>query len=96
MIYTEIEFLERTQLDASTLEIWLREEWLIAQFTDEGRCFTEIDVARVTLISDLQNNMGVNKEGLDVILHLLDQIHSVRRQMSDLLLEIKSKSEKTA
>ena len=96
MIYTEIEFLEQTQLDVYTLEIWLKEEWLIAQFTDEGRCFTEIDVARVTLISDLQNNMGINKEGLDVILHLLDQIYSVRRQMSELLLEIKSKSDKTA
>ncbi|HEY1779011.1 MAG TPA: chaperone modulator CbpM [Roseiarcus sp.] len=79
---TEREFLERARLDRRTLSIWIEEEWLIpAQVADE-RAFTDMDLARANLIRDLRDNMGVNDEGLDVVLHLVDQMHALRRALA--------------
>ncbi|MGA9847790.1 MAG: chaperone modulator CbpM [Roseiarcus sp.] len=82
---SEREFLERAHLDRGTLEIWIREEWLIPSSAAAERAFTEMDLARARLIHDLRHNMGVNDEGLDVILHLIDQMHGLRRALADAL-----------
>ncbi len=82
---TEREFLERARLDRATLTIWIEEEWLIPGRATRELAFTEIDVARANLIHDLKDNMGVNDEGLGVILHLLDQMHALRRALADTL-----------
>jgi chaperone modulatory protein CbpM len=37
-----------------------------------------IDLARARLILDLRGAMGINDEGIDVILHLVDQIYGLR------------------
>ena len=44
-----------------------------------------MDLARARLIHDLKHNMGVNDEGLGVILHLIDQMHGLRRALADTL-----------
>jgi chaperone modulatory protein CbpM len=82
---TEREFLERTQLDRTTLSIWIEEEWLIPDRTAHQLAFTDMDLARANLIHDLKDKMGVNDEGLGVILHLLDQMHALRRALADTL-----------
>ena len=82
---TEREFLERTQLDQATLSIWIEEEWLIPDRTAHELAFTDMDLARANLIHDLKDKMGVNDEGLGVILHLLDQMHALRRALADTL-----------
>jgi chaperone modulatory protein CbpM len=82
---TEREFLERARLDRSTLTIWIEEEWLIPVRAAQELAFTEMDLARANLIHDLKDKMGVNDEGLGVILHLLDQMHALRRALADTL-----------
>ena len=82
---TEREFLERTQLDRATLSIWIEEEWLIPDRSAHELAFTDMDLARANLIHDLKDKMGVNDEGLGVILHLLDQMHALRRALADTL-----------
>jgi chaperone modulatory protein CbpM len=82
---TEREFLERARLDRGTLTIWVEEEWLIPGRSSHELAFTEMDLARANLIRDLKDNMGVNDEGLGVILHLLDQMHALRRALADTL-----------
>jgi chaperone modulatory protein CbpM len=82
---TEREFLDRARLDRATLSIWIEEEWLIPGRTATELAFTEMDLARANLIHDLKDKMGVNDEGLDVILHLLDQMHALRRALADTL-----------
>ena len=79
---TEREFLERARLDRRTLTVWLEEKWLIPARTTDELAFTDMDLARANLIHDLKNNMGVNDEGLDVVLHLLDQMHTLRRALA--------------
>ena len=79
---TEREFLERARLDRRTLTVWIEEEWLIPARTADELAFTDMDLARANLIRDLRDNMGVNHEGLGVVLHLLDQMHALRRALA--------------
>ena len=78
MIITKSEFLLRAHLDQQTLEVWIQEEWLSPEQGDAEPTFCEADVARAGLIRDLQGDLGVNREGVGVILDLVDQIHSLR------------------
>jgi len=82
MIISKIDFLYRTHLDQETLEVWIKEEWLAPQGSDTEPAFSEIDLARAKLITELQQDLGVNPEGVGVILNLLDQIHSLRSALA--------------
>jgi chaperone modulatory protein CbpM len=85
MIISKLDFLAHTKLDEETLDVWLSEEWLIP--TQEGAKdeFTQVDVARAKLISDLIHDLGVNQQGVGIILDLLDQVHSLRKAMAERL-----------
>jgi len=78
MIITKSEFLLRAHLDQQTLEVWIQEEWLSPEQGDAEPVFSDADLARAGLIRDLQGDLGVNREGVGVILNLVDQIHSLR------------------
>ncbi len=79
------QFLMHAHLETQTLEAWIHEEWLIPRKDAAGENFSEADVARAHLIHGLKGDLGVNDEGIDVILHLIDQLHDLRRTMRDLL-----------
>lgn len=82
---SEKEFIEQTQVSQITLRAWISEEWLRPAETAGEMTFTEIDLARARLIADLTHDMGVNDAGVGVILHLIDQMHGLRRAMNDLM-----------
>jgi chaperone modulatory protein CbpM len=79
MIMNKQEFLTRAGLQVQTLEFWLEQQWLIPDGTAPEMNFSDTDVARAHLIRDLKSDFGVNDEGVDVILHLVDQLHGLRR-----------------
>jgi len=81
------EFLGRAHLEAEALEAWISAGWLVLS-EDRGSEFTEADVARAELIHDLKRDLGVNDEGIGVILDLLDQLHGMRRTLGNLLSAI--------
>lgn len=85
MIFSRMEFLAHTQLDQETLDICIAEDWLVPDVAGSETEFSEADIARAVLIRDLMNDMGVNAEGVGVILHLLDQVHGLRHAMSAIL-----------
>jgi chaperone modulatory protein CbpM len=91
------EFLSRAHLQAEVLQAWVAAGWLTpsTEVGTEGGAprFTEIDVARVRLIRDLQADIGVNDEGVGVILDLIDQVHGLRRTLGDLLSAIHAQPE---
>jgi chaperone modulatory protein CbpM len=72
---TEEELLTVVQIDRPTLTVWIESGWL--QPT-ASRSFSDIDVARARLVSDLIGPIGVNAEGIGIILDLLDQMHGLR------------------
>ncbi|CAH2603318.1 conserved protein of unknown function [Rhodovastum atsumiense] len=72
------DFLVRARLDAGVLEAWIEAGWLAPQAELGGRGFSEPDLARACLIRDLREDLGVNDEGIPVVLGLLDQVHGLR------------------
>ena len=52
---------------------------------------TDVDLARAQLIRDLREDFGVNDEGVSVILHLVDQMHGLRRSMQGLIDEMRAR-----
>ncbi len=85
MTVTRQEFCARAALDGNTLEIWIEEEWLIPDRTESEPVFSEADVARAKLIRELIDDLGVNAEGVGIVLHLLDQVYGLRRAMAEVL-----------
>lgn len=78
------EFIARSHLDAATLNVWIDDEWLIPLASGIAPQFSEADLARARLIRDLKSDLGVNDEGIAVILHLLDQLHGLRCLLRDI------------
>ena len=84
------EFLLRARLEHQSLETWIAAGWLVPPQTDPELMFSDVDIARAQFIRDLREDFGVNDEGVSVILHLLDQMHGLRRTMQDLLDEMRA------
>ena len=84
MIMNKQEFLTSAGLQVQTLELWLDQRWLIPLQTSAEMTFSDTDLARAHLIRDLKRDFGVNDEGVDVILHLVDQMHGLRRILEQL------------
>jgi chaperone modulatory protein CbpM len=84
MMMTKQEFLTSSGLHVQTLELWLDQKWLLPEESDQGLNFSDRDVARARLILDLKNDLRVNDEGVDVILHLMDQLHGLRSVLAQL------------
>ena len=87
------QFSARTRLEIETLDIWIKEEWLIPREDATGQEFSEVDIARANLIKDLKHDLGVNNEGIGVILNLIDQVHGLRRTLRDLLQTVRNKTD---
>jgi chaperone modulatory protein CbpM len=84
MIMNKQEFLSSAGLQVQTLEFWLDQQWLIPDRASAEMIFSDIDVARAHLIRDLKGDFGVNDEGVDIILHLVDQLHGLRHALGQL------------
>ncbi|NLR95414.1 MerR family transcriptional regulator [Rhizobium sp. P38BS-XIX] len=80
----EREFRLHLEIETTVLEVWISEGWLVPEETAQGRSFREADIARGQLILDLHNAMGVNEPGVDVVMDLVDQLHSLRATLRDL------------
>ncbi|MDW5313600.1 chaperone modulator CbpM [Rhizobium sp. PL01] len=76
-----LEFCERLSIVSSTLTIWIDRQWIIPELTEEAEAFHDADLARGLLIIDLSDSMGVNQDGIDVIMALVDQVHGLRAKL---------------
>jgi len=70
-----------TALDSVELARWIENRWVLPD-TQGGRwLFHEVDIARVELILEIRRDFAVDDEAMALVLGLLDQLYSVRRQM---------------
>src|SRR5437899_7173452 len=84
------EFIVRARVEHEALEGWIATGWIIPPQTEPEPMFSDVDLARAQLIRDLRDDFGVNDEGISVILHLIDQMHGLRRSMHGLLEEMRA------
>lgn len=92
MIISRIDFLHRAGLDQETLRVWIEEQWLIPATDSPDQAFSDADLARAELIRELKRDLGVNDEGVGVILALLDQVHSLRKALGETLISVRDRS----
>jgi chaperone modulatory protein CbpM len=78
---TSKEFCLSAGITPAALTAWVEAGWISPRKTSEGWRLSNIDLARARLILDLHGPMGVNDEGIAVVLHLLDQVHGLRRAL---------------
>jgi chaperone modulatory protein CbpM len=86
-------FLRYARLDAEILATWIEAGWLAPRQDSEGDRFSEIDIARAQLICELKQDMGVNDEGIAIILHLVDQMHGLRGTLREIFLALGAQPE---
>ena len=86
------EFRGAGHLEAKTLEAWIEAGWLLPRDSGGGGPFSEIDLARAQLIRDLAE-LGVNDEGIPIILDLVDQLHGLRHALRILLSTVGTQPE---
>lgn len=83
MTMTKQQLARTAGIEIETLEWWIEQEWLLPGSTSSGAArFGDADAARVRLILELKNGFGANDEGIAVILHLMDQLHGMRRALA--------------
>ena len=87
------DFLVRASIEAEVLEAWMAAGWVTPSAQAGVRQFSAIDVARVRLIQDLRGDIGVNDEGVSIILDLIDQLHGLRRTLGQLLTALRTQPE---
>ena len=71
--------------------MWIREERLIPGQPAGELTFSDAGIARAQLIRDLKNDLGVNDEGVGVILSLVDQVHGLRGVLTEVLRSVRSR-----
>lgn len=93
MTTTDLEgFLQEAGVELQTLEQWVAREWITPSRVAARMELSDVDAARVIFIRDLRSDFGVNDEGVDIVLHLVDQLHGLRRAMRDLRMELHESS----
>lgn len=79
------EFARDLQIDMARLRVFIGRSWISPLIIDGRPIFRDVDLARAELIADLTIEMGINDEGVDVVLDLLDQLYSLRFALIDAL-----------
>src|ERR1700761_6103750 len=81
MMLDAVEFCRTAGINPTLLAAWIEAGGGGPGRSRNGWRFSAIDLARAQLIFDLRGPMGVNEEGVAVILHLVDQIHGLRHAL---------------
>jgi chaperone modulatory protein CbpM len=72
-------------LDRAELRRWIANRWVLPENAGspngETWVFHEVDIARVELILHVRHELAIDDDAIDLLLGLLDQVYSLRRQM---------------
>jgi chaperone modulatory protein CbpM len=90
MRFTTLEFCREARLDRETLEVWIEEEWIVPQGAADPR-FSDVDLARAQLIHELLDDLGVNPEGVGIVLRLVDQVHGLRSVLAETVAALRAR-----
>jgi chaperone modulatory protein CbpM len=82
------------RVDRVELTHWVELGWVTPERIERDEpAFSDLDVARVCLICDLRHDLAVEEETIPLVLSLLDQIYTLRRQMNALAGAIRQQPE---
>jgi chaperone modulatory protein CbpM len=87
------EFCVQARIGRDTVDAWIASGWLAPPPAEPEAAFSDVDMARARLIRELRDDLGVNDEGIGLILHLLDQVHGLRWSVAQLLAELQRRGD---
>jgi chaperone modulatory protein CbpM len=70
------------------VERWVQRGLLKPTAEGNDWSFEPVDVARARLLAELVDEMGFDEESVETVIDLLDQVHTLRRQLDQLGLAI--------
>lgn len=72
-------------VDDGRLQSFVDRGWIAPAVREGQRLIRDVDIARAALIVDLTDEMGLNEEGVDLVLDLLDQLYGLRSAFGHLI-----------
>ena len=72
----------RAGLTSLRIERWVARGLLRPLGESEAWRFEQVDVARVRLLAELGDDIGLDEDSIEAIVRLIDQVHTLRDQMS--------------
>ena len=87
-IVEQIEALQRSDLD-----LWISEEFVAPQEDGGVLVFSEMECARIRLISTLRYELEIEADTLPVILSLVDQLYQTRQHLLKLSAAVAAQDE---
>jgi chaperone modulatory protein CbpM len=87
--YTK-EIVQTYRISEKFIRECLQNQWIEPLEQEPGKLAQE-DVARLLLIRDLMEDMGVNDESVPIILNLIDQLHALQGKTRWLGEKVKEK-----
>lgn len=72
-------------LTTERLDAWIARGWVAPARDEHDFAFDEIDVARIDLVRQLRDDLEIDRESMPVVLSLLDQVYSLRRELRCML-----------
>lgn len=83
------------RVELRELRLWVRHGWIKPATGERGPVFDDLDVARIRLVCDLRKEMSLPTDAVPVVLSLLDQIYSLRRELRGLTEAIDAQPDET-
>jgi len=79
-----LEYCQQLKIETTTLSVWIEQRWIIPLADGDVQLYHDADIARGRLILDLIDQMGVNQNGVDIVMALIDQVHGLRGKLQAL------------
>lgn len=83
-------------IEAAELRLWCEAGWVTPARGEAGPVFDDIDMARVRLVCQLRDDLGLDAEAIPVVLSLIDQLYGVRRELRALARAVESQDREIA
>ncbi len=88
-IYYLHHVLKKIPFSESDIKIFEEEGILEVRIKDDKRYFLEDDIEQLEIIKTLRDELGVNIEGIDVILHMRRKIIDMQENFLEFINQIK-------
>lgn len=94
MRFTEQDVItEIREVSVVQLRLWVERGWVTPWADLDGPTYDEIDMARIRLVRELLDELGIDQENLPVVLSLVDQLYGTRRELKALVRAVSEETE---
>jgi chaperone modulatory protein CbpM len=88
------------RLSVTELRLWCEAGWVAPAQPgspgEAGAVFDEVDVARVRLVCELRDDLGLDEGAIPVVLSLVDQLYGLRRELRALARAVEQQPDEVA